>query len=218
MNARPFKQLSGSRQSWFESIDRPALSPLPLQVYEYTDIKTAKVNIDYHIQYDHLYSVPHHLVGERVEVHASRTLITVFFHNKTIASHPRQHRPGMSTTPAHMPTQHQKHHAWSPGRLMNWAQDIGDEVLGWVKYQLNSKPHEQQAYRVCLGLLNLSRQYPRERLNSACAIANHRHLYRLKHIKSILQSNQDRLYQGADETAPQLPQAHENIRGPHSFH
>lgn len=219
VNNRPFKQLNGTRQSWFDSIDKPALATLPKQPYEYTDIKTVKVNIDYHIQYDdHLYSVPHHLVGERIDVHASNTLITLHFHNKVVASHPRQHRPGMTTTPGHMPTRHEKHQNWTPGRLMTWAKDIGDEVLKWVNYQLDSKPHQEQAYRVCLGLLNLSRQYPTERLNNACAIANQQHLYRLKHIKAILTSNQDKLYRKRDDSSQHLPQAHENIRGPHNFH
>lgn len=101
---------------------------------------------------------------------------------------------------------------------MNWAKDLGDEVLFWVQVQLKQKQHEQQAYRVCLGLLNLSRNYPVNRLNNACAIANRNRLYRLKHIKSILQSNQDQLPGESKEPLTLLPQAHENIRGPKSFH
>ena len=101
---------------------------------------------------------------------------------------------------------------------MNWAKDIGDEVLKWVKYQLDSKAHQEQAYRVCLGVLNLARKYPPQRLNNACAIANQQHLYRLKHIKAILSSNQDKLHRKSEENNQHLPQAHENIRGPHSFH
>ena len=101
---------------------------------------------------------------------------------------------------------------------MNWAKDIGDEVLLWVKTVLNQRQHQEQAYRVCLGLLNLSRSYPAERLNKACAIANKSSLYRLKHIKDILLSNQDQLLSENQESLPTLPQAHENIRGPKSFH
>ena len=100
---------------------------------------------------------------------------------------------------------------------MNWAKDIGDEVLLWVKTVLNQRQHPEQAYRVCLGLLNLSRSYPAERLNKACLIANKNSLYKLKHIKDILQSNQDQLLPENKESLPTLPQAHENIRGPESF-
>lgn len=219
VNNKPFKQFKGSRRTWFESIDKPALKPLPKHTYQYTDIKQVKVNIDYHVQYeDHLYSVPHHLVGERIELHAKTNMVEMIFHNHLVASYARQYRAGMTTTPSHMPTKHEKHHKWSAGRLMNWAKDIGDEVLIWVKAQLNNKTHEQQAYRVCLGLLNLSRQYPQDRLNKACAIANKHSLYRLKHIKDILSSNQDKLHPAKPEQASILPQSHENIRGPNSFH
>jgi transposase len=219
VNNKPFKQLKGSRQQWFESLDKPALSPLPKHPYQYTDIKNVKVNVDYHIQYDqHLYSVPHHLVGEKLELHAKDRLIELYFQGKRVTSHARQHRPGTTTVPEHMPVRHEKHHQWNAGRLMNWAKDLGDEVLLWVKTQLAQKQHEQQAYRVCLGLLNLSRQYPPSRLNKACAIANQNQLYRLKQIKSILHSNQDQLVSESKEQLPLLPQSHENIRGPKSFH
>ena len=219
VNNKPFKQLKGTRRQWFELIDKPALLPLPKQTYQYTDIKTVKVNIDYHIQYDnHCYSVPHHLVGEKLELHAKDYLIDLYFHNKRITSHPRKYHPGMTTLPEHMPVKHEKHHKWTPGRLMNWAKDIGDEVLVWVKTVLKQRQHEEQAYRVCLGLLNLSRSYSAERLNKACAIANKNGLYRLKHIKDILLSNQDQLLPESNEPQPVLPQSHENIRGPKSFH
>jgi len=219
VNNKPFKQLKGSRQLWFESLDRPALQALPKQPYQYTDIKTVKVNVDYHIQYDqHLYSVPHHLVGEKLELHAKDQLIELYFQHQRVTSHARRYLPGTTTLAEHMPVRHEKHHQWSAGRLMNWARDIGDDVLVWVKTQLQKKQHEQQAYRVCLGLLNLSRQYPADRLNKACAIANKNQLYRLKQIKSILHSNQDQLVTESSEQLPLLPQAHENIRGPESFH
>ncbi len=219
VNSRAFKQLNGTRQQWFESLDKPALLPLPKHPYEYTHIKTVKVNVDYHIQYDnHLYSVPHQLVGEKLHIHAKDKLIELIFHNKRVASHVRKYRQGMTTEPSHMPTKHEKHHQWSAGRLMNWARDLGDDVLLWVKAILMQKQHEQQDYRVCLGLLNLSRQYEPQRLNKACAIANRHQLYRLKQVKSILQSNQDKLLPESKEQLTLLPQVHENIRGPKSFH
>ena len=177
------------------------------------------MHIDYHVEYDkHYYSVPHHLVGEKLELHAKDRLIELYLHGKRVSSHARQYRPGTTTVPEHMPVRHEKHHRWNSGRLMNWDKDLGDEVLVWVKTQLMQKQHEQQAYRVCLGLLNLSRQYPSTRLNKACAIANQNQLYRLKQIKSILHSNQDQLILESKEQLPMLPQSHENIRGPKSFH
>lgn len=114
-------------------------------------------------------------------------------------------------------TRHRKHMKWTPGRLKNWARDIGPEVLRWVSRQLDIKDHPEQAYRVCLGLLNLSREYPAQRLDSACRITNQEGLLRLKQIQSILRSNRDRLTESPG-TATELPQDHENIRGPQTYH
>ncbi len=218
LNQKPFKQLPGNRQQAFEQLDRPALSTLPLHPYSYVAIKPVKVNIDYHIQYQkHHYSVPHQYVGERLELHASDTLVTLYFRQQQVASHPRKHHPGTTTEATHMPERHQKHQQWTPERLKNWARDIGPEVLIWVSGQLAARAHPEQAYRLCLGLLNLSREYPTQRLDAACKIANREGLNRLKQIKSILKSNRDQL----PEQLPlqvELPQDHDNIRGPNHFH
>lgn len=218
LNNRPFKQLPGNRQQAFEQLDKPALRALPAKPYQYVDIKTVKVNIDYHVQYQqHHYSVPHQYVGEPLQLHGSEHLISLYYQGRLIASHPRARRPGTTTIADHMPVRHQKHQQWTPGRLKTWAADIGTEVLGWVDYQLRSKAHPEQAYRVCLGLLSLSRQYPAQRLDGACKIANTHKLYRLKQIKSILQSNRDQLPEQLDMDLS-LPQSHANIRGPQNFH
>lgn len=116
-----------------------------------------------------------------------------------------------------MPQRHRAQQQWTPGRLKQWTQDIGPDVLQWIEQRLQEKEHPEQAYRLCLGLLALSREYPSDRLNSACRIANREGLTRLKQIKSILRSNRDRLQQELP-LCTDLPQQHENIRGPHSFH
>lgn len=219
LNQKPFKQWPGNRRQWFEKLDQPALSPLPQSAYQFVDIKKARVNIDYHISYDqHLYSVPHYCVGEQVELYAGDKLLEVYFQGKRIASHARRSHPGTTTTAEHMPERHVRHQQWNPGRLLTWAQSIGPDTLAWVKTQLQRKQHPEQAYRVCLGLLNLSRAYPAERLNRACAHANRQALFKLKNVKAILQSNLDRLPESAPIQASLLPQDHENIRGAASFH
>jgi transposase len=218
LNKKPFKQLPGNRLTAFEQLDKPALKSLPVHPYRYVAIKPVKVNIDYHVQYlQHHYSVPHQYVGETLELHASGTLVTLYFRQRQVASHPRTYQPGTTTEAAHMPKRHQKHQQWTPGRLKNWAKDVGPDVLTWVDTQLTIKAHPEQAYRVCLGLLNLSRAYPARRINAACKIANREGLLRLKQMKSILKSNRDQLPEQLDlET--ELPQDHENIRGPNTFH
>lgn len=219
VNNKPFRQLKGSRQSWFDSIDKPALNPLPKHAYQYTHVKTVKVNVDYHVQYaQHFYSVPHQLVGEKLELHAKDHLIELYFRNQRVTSHGRDDDPGTTTVASHLPTRHAKHLQWTRERLQSWGQNLGDEVLIWVQNQFEHKAHQDLAYRACLGLINLSKRYPVERLNKACGLANKHQLYRLKNIKAILQTNQDQLISPPTEPVLGLPQSHENVRGPNSFH
>ena len=57
-------RLKVSRKHLFETIDKPAMKPLPEQRYEYAEWEKHKANIDYHVEVDHhYYSVPYQLRG-----------------------------------------------------------------------------------------------------------------------------------------------------------
>jgi transposase len=72
LNQRPFKKLPGCRQSLFESLERPALKPLPAAPYQFADWRKARVNIDCHIEVEGgYYSVPYALLRQPVEVRLS---------------------------------------------------------------------------------------------------------------------------------------------------
>jgi transposase len=90
LNARPFKKLEGCRRTAFEALDRPALRPLPQMRWELARWKKAKVNIDYHVEHEaRLYSVPHALVGEEIELRVTNTVVEVFHRGHRVASHAR---------------------------------------------------------------------------------------------------------------------------------
>ncbi len=57
---------------------------------------------------------------------------------------------------------------------------------------LRSKPHPEQGYRACLGLLSLSREYGDERLEAASTLAVRLRSPTRKSVKSILESGRDR--------------------------
>jgi hypothetical protein len=222
LNRRPFKKLPGSRLSQFELLDKPAMRALPTGRYQYTEFKLARVNIDYHLEYDkHFYSVPHHLVKHQVDVQATRDCVAVFFKGNPVARHVRsQKQGGFTTDPHHMPTAHRKHDQWTPGRLLNWARDLGPHVLLMTQDMLSRKPHPEQAYRGCLGLLNLSRGYDAQRLDKACERALFIGSPYVRSVKSILQQGIDQLalpldnnLQGDDATC----EDHSNIRGPQYY-
>jgi len=98
LNHRPFQKMDGSRRSLYESIDRPALRPLPSIPYEYAECKKVRVNIDYHIEMEgHYYSVPYQLVKEEVEVWWTARTVEVLFKNRRVATHPRSAEKGFYT-------------------------------------------------------------------------------------------------------------------------
>jgi leucyl-tRNA synthetase len=151
-------QLDGCRRSVFEAIDRPAMQPLTR--YEFAEWKKVIVNIDYHIDVTgHYYSVPHSLVRQKVEARFTATTVECLFKGRRVATHARSSQRGRHTTVAeHMPESHRKHMQWTPGRLLNWALDIGPATRDVVRWQLENRPHPEHGYRVCLGLLSLAKQ------------------------------------------------------------
>jgi len=100
LNNRPFKKLPGCRCSAFQSIDASALKPLPAARFPNTRCKAAKVNIDYHVKFKgHYYSVPHRLVGAKVELRITGRLLECFASNQRVAGHPVSAvRGGFTTT------------------------------------------------------------------------------------------------------------------------
>ena len=223
LNQRPFKKLPGTRLSQFEQLDKPALRTLPAQPYQYADIKQARVHIDYHIEYDkHYYSVPHSLVKQAVEVHATDSLVVICHHGQRVASHPRSRRQGVhSTCQEHMPQAHQAMQGWSPERFLNWAGNIGAETREVVSCLLQEKRHREQSYRRVLALLSNAKKYGRERLNQACGRALLIGSPTRSSVESILKQGLDRVALETPRHAVQEELCldhHENIRGEDYYH
>jgi transposase len=223
LNLRAFKKLPGCRQSLFEQIDQPALRPLPEHAYQYVDVKQARVHIDYHIEYDkHYYSVPHHLVKQAVEVHASSTAIVIYAQGKRVASHVRSLRPaGHTTCTEHMPHRHRAMSEWSPQRFMSWAGDIGAATQTVVERLLKQKRHQEQNYRSILALLSLAKKYDRTRLNLACERALLINSPTRTSIESILKKGLDQVeleHPATPEQDDLFLEDHENVRGENYYH
>ncbi|HEC33594.1 MAG TPA: IS21 family transposase [Chloroflexi bacterium] len=213
LNERTMKHLERSRRELFELLDRPALRPLPEQPYVFAAWKKARVNIDYHVEFDkHYYSVPYTLIHEEVDIRATQSTVEILFKNERVASHPRAKSPGRHTTLAeHMPTAHQKYLEWTPERLVRWAQSIGPHTAQIVQALLDSRKHPQQAYRSCLGLLRMSQRYGEDRLEAACRRALPAGIISYKGVKNILEAKLDQVE--PEEPPAVVPDSHENVRG-----
>jgi transposase len=222
LNQRAFKKLEGCRRSAFETIDRPAMKALPATRYEFATWKKVLVGIDYHVEFDgHYYSVPHSLVKQKLELRASATTVECFFRGRRVASHMRATKRGRHTTVStHMPESHRRHLEWTPGRLLNWALSIGPATRDVVHWQLEHRPHPEQGYRACLGLLNLAKHYGEARLEAACKRALAIGAPQRKSIKSILEAKLDQhpeLFPAAGNDQPIRVPAHSTVRGAEYF-
>jgi transposase len=214
LNDRPMRKLNKSRRQLFEEIERAALRPLPERPYEYSEWKIgASVNVDYHIAFNkHLYSVPYQHIHKKVDVRATAATIEVFLNHNRIASHIRSYVPHRFTTiPEHMPKSHREHLEWTPSRIVNWGKKIGPSTALLIERILEERPHPEQGFRACLGIIRLEKRYTRERLERACfrALRCKSHSYRS--VESILKNKlEDKSL--PERSAKALP-SHQNIRG-----
>ncbi|PAV10505.1 IS21 family transposase [Arsenophonus sp. ENCA] len=219
LNTKKMQKMSYSRAELFVQLDAPVLKPLPKAHYSFTLLKKVRVHKDYHVQIDnHYYSVPYTLLGVQLETRVSGELVRLFNKEQEVAVHPRCRTYGYSTRTEHMPESHRQHATWTPERLLEWAASLGSDVHDYVLQVLNSRPHPEQSYRFCLGLLNLHKKYSNARLNAACARALKTQVWRLAGIKSILEKGLDK--QTVPDTKPDLLSTleHENVRGSKYYH
>jgi transposase len=207
LNRRPMAHLLKSRQELFHTVDHPALHALPTTPYEFARLKTCRVNIDYHVEYNkHYYSVPYTLIHAEVTLRVTERMVEILHKNRAIATHPRSDAPGRYTTlSAHMPVRHQKAREWSPERFVRWAEDIGPATTQLIQAVLAGRLHPEQAYRSCLGILSLAGRFDKPSLENACQQGLAAHLRSYREIKGLLET------QCAD-SVEELP-AHDNIRG-----
>ncbi|MFZ2542099.1 MAG: IS21 family transposase [Gallionella sp.] len=220
LNNRPFqKNKMESRRSQFDSLDRPAMRPLPAQSYEFAEWLKARVNIDYHIEVDqHYYSVPFQLAKTQLDVRLAESMVEVLHKGQRVASHARSHLAWKHTTvTAHMPKAHQKHLEWTPQRLLNWGERIGPATCSVIRRLMEDKPHPEMGYRSCLGVFSLSKRYGEDRLEAACARALTIGSPKRKTVQSILEAGLDRYAELFPAAAAPLP-AHANVRGPEYYH
>ena len=214
VNDRPFKKIPGSRRSLFEELDRPAMRALPEQRYEFARWRLGrKVNIDYHVEVDfHWYSVPYRLVGQPVDVRVAAGTVEAFHKGRRVASHVRSHqRYGHSTDPAHMPESHRRHAQWTPGRIISWAEKTGPATAELAKGILESRPHPEQGYRSCLGVIRLADRYGAERVEAACRRAVAVRAFSYKSVQSILSHGLDA--QPITARPVRTHPRHDNLRG-----
>jgi transposase len=199
LNAQPFQKLDGSRDSWFESLERDKLLPLPSLPFELATWTKATVNIDYHVAVDHhFYSAPYGLIHRELDVRLSERGVELFLEGKRVAAHARSHLRGKFTTLAeHRPKSHQRYMDWTPSRMVEWARQTGPQCARLVEQILQSRPHPEQGFRSAMGIIRLGKAVGVQRLEASCTRALRLGAASYRSVKSILENKLD----------------HENVRG-----
>lgn len=195
-------------------LELPSLQALPEKGYEMRKIKQVTVMKNGHIylsEDQHYYSVPYELIGKKLKLQYSRSMVEMYDRYALIAAHKRVRSPGNYTTVAdHMPPQHRYVTEWSPQFFIEKARAVDPVVEYYISQILAKKAHPQQAYKSCQGILSFAKRVGNERLIKACKRAHEIGYYNYKIIEDILQKQYDKF---EDEPVPAHMPAHENIRG-----
>ena len=218
LNDRITRHLGTSRRALFDEIERPALKPLPVEPYVYAEWKECKVAFDYHVEVEHhYYSVPHTLLRERVWVRIAAHSIEVFHRGNRVAAHMRASSDRRHTTmPEHMPSSHRRYADWTPERIRRQAGEIGRNTAALLEIIMRERPHPEQGFRACVGIIRLAKSYGRERLEAACGRALEIGARSYTSVNSILKNNLDARRPAAAADGPSI--THRNIRGSGYFH
>jgi transposase len=115
-----------------------------------------------------------------------------------------------------MPKAHRHYAEWTPQRLIRRAAQTGTATAQVVETILATRPHPQQGFRSCLGIMRLGKSYGAERLEAACQRAITLGACSYKSLESMLKHDLDR------QPLPATPAAtpaitHGNIRGPQYY-
>ena len=213
LNERPTQSLPDTRKALFDAIDKPALRPLPDQPFECEEWRVARVNLDYHIDIDrHYYSVPHALLGKSLDVRLTRNTVEALYKNERVASHPRSSiKFAHSTLNEHMPAAHQYQKSLSHQRLITWAARIGPAAAQMAEKIIASRPHPEQGFRACQGILRLADKHGSESVEAACAQALEMGLCGYRRVAALVPES------AQPDTKATKPLHHANIRGADYF-
>lgn len=218
LNSRGMRAYGGkSRNQLFDELDRPALKPLPITNFEYGEwLLNRRVGPDYRVLCDdHFYSVPSSLVGQKVNVKASRETITIYQQDRRVALHYRSNEVGgHSVLDEHMPDSHRGYAKADPAMVIAWAKSQGGAIDQLVQNVASSHRRPFHAVNTSRSLQRLAREWGVDRLQAACERALAIGTTRTPSIESMLRHQLERAPLSAAQPANDEPPApHDNVRG-----
>jgi transposase len=214
-NQTRMQQKPYCRQERFLAKEKEMLKPLPAERFEikyYRQLTVAKNNYIYFSEDKHYYSVPYQLIGQKVKVVYTQRMVYCFYQGKQVAVHPRNYTASdHSTVPDHLCSQHQYYMGRSPDYYLTRGRNQSEVLYELMQKIFARKPFPEQSYRSCDGLLQLSKSFGLQQVESACQIALDHGKYTYGFVKRILENKMSSLpLENITEKA--LPD-HPNLRG-----
>ena len=108
------------------------------------------------------------MLTETAPTRITERTVKLFHKGERVACHLLGGARGRHTTVTeHMPGSH-RYAGWTHERIRHEATIIGPGTTTLVDVILRSRPHPEQGFRACMGILRLARQYGVDRLEAAC--------------------------------------------------
>jgi hypothetical protein len=218
INRTGFQKIPGSRQSRFETVDRPSLKPLPSTPFTLQGISQQTVTttgVIYISQDKTSYSVPYSLQRKKVDILIHPDRLEVWHEHKLVARHIRQPQTGQVILPDHQPPAHRWYEQRDTAELFREFSLRGTHILHWAQEVALRAEHEDKAWRLLVGLSHLAHRYI-DRIDTVCRIAMKQERFELRSLRDILKTEDDLTLVKTEEQNLELP-THENIRGPQYF-
>jgi transposase len=213
LNMRVMRGYGASRADLFATLDRPNLQLLPADPHVFARWKRARVAPDYNVEVDSSwYSVPFALIKQEVDVRIAGQTVEIFHRGQRVASHARTSgRRGHVTVADQLPSARRRLGEWTPARMLAQATKTGPGVAALCEMVMADRPHPEQGFRTCLGVLSLVKTCGPERVDAACRRGVTIRARIVTAIRSILKTGLDRAFLQDHEEA--APLQHANIRG-----
>lgn len=213
-NGLNFQGRNYSRKEQFEEMEKFALQELPDERFEMRQqaIVTVMKNGYVCLHCDkHYYSVPYSYIGKKIKLLYSKSRIEIYYKYSLIATHDRTKSPHNYTQePTHLASYHLILTDWNTDKFLSEAHQIHNDVGLYIEQVILRKPHPEQAFKSCQGILSFAKRLGEQRLISACRRAHGYGQYHYKIIETILQRNLDQY--DVEDNPNDMP-THENIRG-----
>ena len=160
INAKVMKPLGKSRRELLETIDRPALNELPTSpIVCGMEARPCRARLSHRDRRPLLLGAVAADPRDRRGAHHRRD-------GRGLPQGPAGREPSRSrvrnrhtTITEHMPSAHRRYAEWTPQRMMREAAKIGPATIALVEAIMKAKPHPEQGFRSCLGIMRLVKTY-----------------------------------------------------------